>query len=502
MKKLIGIGRSSIKKELLLITLLFIFIGTAAIIAANTGFISAFSQHRQKRLEKEAFAAVEEAALESKSFYSDMAKIKEQYKSDITIYDITGRMVYSSDLSPFISGWLNSSEVDLFNGLRERKLKTVKRTEEKDGSVFEIRQDPTINKNYLVYSAVISSGSTIEISSQIELFSDSANATTRFVSVIACLTFMLILTGLYLCVRHITKPLTEMNRITGDMAKLDFEEKLPDYGSNELGQLADSINTLSQTLDDTLTDLKDKNEKLRSDIEQERHLEQVRRQFVSNASHELKTPISIIRGYAEGIQSGMNAVEYSDIIIDETVKMNKLVCEMLELSRFESGAPAVNKSVFNAAEFVDSTLNSYAVPAEKLGISLETEVDASTLAYGDAEKLAVCLNNYVSNAFSHADGKKIVRVSAASDGERVTFFVFNTGSPISEEDMPNIWNSFYRADKAHSREEGRFGLGLSIVKAVAEAHGSVCKAENVEDGVTFSFDTEAATSDSTDSTQN
>lgn len=484
--------KSSVQSELVFLTLLFVIIGTVAIIAANTGFMSAFSLHRQKQLSREAFEAARTAALDSDSFYSDMAEIKAKYNSDISIYDVSGRLAYSSAMSDFTPGWLAGPGADFFSGLRKKEFAVEKRTVEKDGSVFEVRKDLGTDISYLVYSSTISSGSTIEISSQLDFYSSTANSTTRYVSFVACFTFALILLVVYLCLHHLTAPLVEMNEITKDMARMNFERKLPDLGTNEIGQLAESINTLSESLDETLRDLNEKNKQLESDIEHERRLEQIRRQFVSNASHELKTPIAIIQGYAEGIKSGMDPVEYSGVIVDETVKMNRLVCDMLELSHYESGSIPLDVTEFSVAELVNDTLSSYRMLAEERGITLMFDGQADVLVRGDADKLATCLGNYVSNALSHASGEKIVRVTSSVSGGRASVTVFNTGSHVSDEDAPNIWNSFYRADKAHSREEGRFGLGLSIVRAIIEAHGTDCRFRNVDGGVEFTFEIETA----------
>ena len=207
----------------------------------------------------------------------------------------------------------------------------------------------------------------------------------------------------------------------------------------------------------------------------------------------MKTPISIIQGYSEGLklmlsEENESVNEYCDIIMNETVKMNELVLQLLELSTLESGGNQLNEETFSISEFVGAYYKGVKIVMEEKGITFITDVDESFVGTGDKIKLNMVLNNYVSNAVSHIGGERIISVTAKDCGEYVRLYVFNTGEHIRDEDIENIWQSFYRADKSRSRKEGRFGLGLSIVSAICNLHSVAFGVENVENGVRFYFD--------------
>ncbi|MEG1846674.1 MAG: HAMP domain-containing sensor histidine kinase, partial [Oscillospiraceae bacterium] len=276
----------------------------------------------------------------------------------------------------------------------------------------------------------------------------------------------------------------------------DFSKKCASHKNDEIGVLSDSINNLSDSLCATLVDLKDKNAKLKLDIEKEQNLEKIRKDFISNVSHELKTPISIISGYAEGAKLMIEgndvdgAESYCDIIMSETNKMNALVLQLLELSTLEDGSIKINKEAFNLCEMVNDYANSNAIKFAENDITFKNEVQKNAVCIGDSVKIFMVLNNYISNAISHIGGRREIIVSAEDLGENYRLFVFNTGENIENDDIEKIWNSFYRADKSHKRDKGRFGLGLSIVSAIGKLHNKDFGVLNLEDGVKFWYDIE------------
>jgi signal transduction histidine kinase len=280
------------------------------------------------------------------------------------------------------------------------------------------------------------------------------------------------------------------------MSNLDFSQKCEVDRNDEIGILSESINKLSASLDTALTELKTTNEQLVSDIEKGRKLEKMRQDFVSSASHELKTPIAIIRGYAEGLKmnvgdSDASAKEYCDIIMNEADKMNELVLSLLEASLYSSGMKSINKEEFSLNELVSEYMKAVKPIFDEKGItgSFESE-NENCIVFADRAQIERVLSNYISNACSHAKGEKKIVVYITATEEKYKVSVYNSGSFIEEKDKENIFNSFYRADKAHSRAEGRFGLGLSIVKSIMDMHSSECGFNNVDTGVEFWFELE------------
>lgn len=365
-----------------------------------------------------------------------------------------------------------------------------------DGSVLDIRE--TNGVQYFDYTCTLTSGLEIEIFSV--KANVEANAEVALYFVLASVLFIFIVVIIFFIIysKSFTKPLIQMSKITEKMSNMDFSERVAVKSNDEIGNLASSINNLSGSLDATLQDLNQKNKKLQDDIEKKQTLDELRKEFISSISHELKTPIAIVRGYAEGaelmLQSGdtENAAEYCGVIIKESEKMNALVMELLELSRYEIGDSRLEIEDFSLYSFIHDYTDSEKIVFEENGIKCETDIPKDIMCRGDLIKLNMVLNNFVSNAVSHTDKGKLIRIYCEERAEKVRIFVYNTGNAIADEDIDKIWNSFYRADKSRSRKEGRFGLGLSIVSAIQNLHGNGYGVFNSDSGVTFWFDVDRA----------
>ncbi len=358
---------------------------------------------------------------------------------------------------------------------------------------FAIMKKPVTNTEYFVYSQTIDTGETVHLYSEVADVENIVEVAGKVFSFISISLIILMSAVFYLLVAKFTKPLVEMNDITKDMASLNFGRKCGNYGNDEIGELGTSINTLSTTLDATLMDLKDKNGQLEKDIERRHALDNARKSFINNVSHELKTPIAIISGYAEGLCEGISddpevIKEYCQIINDESQKMNALVVELLELSKLESGAQPFTPDYFDLGQKTNSLLNHLSLLFEQNGITVVNQIPSPLVCYAQEDKIEIVLKNYITNAVSHCSGEKRIELRLNETDTLYEIGVFNTGEHISQQDLPEIWDSFYRADKAHGRSENRFGLGLSIVKGIMKNH--LCKhgVKNVENGVIFTFE--------------
>lgn len=396
----------------------------------------------------------------------------------IYLYDKDDNYLYESR-SPFISG---------------KRLWVIKRTENSDGSYFSILSEEGSQTQYILYGKDFDDGKHIEITSQKDPIQENAALATRVTTTvsIAALLFSLVFISLY--AKRFTKPLIKMSEVTEKMSGLDFSEKLDIKRNDEIGALSQNINKLSASLDTALTELKTTNESLKEDILREQAIDKMQKEFTSSASHELKTPIAIIRGYAEALSCTLSenpeALEYCDIIINEADKMNSLVLNMLEASLYSSGVNKPQKVCFSLNGFISSFMKRNEPIFKEKGINAVCELSCDCLVFGDEKQLETVLSNLVSNACSHASGEKLLKVSADTSKEKAVVSVYNSGSFVDDRDKDNIFKSFYRADKAHSRKEGRFGLGLAIVKSITELHGTQCGFKNEEDGVTFFFEIE------------
>lgn len=253
------------------------------------------------------------------------------------------------------------------------------------------------------------------------------------------------------------------------------------------------MNMLSDTLRDTISELKTANNELLIDIEKKDKIEQQRGEFISNVSHELKTPLALISGYCEGLKECVNDDAesrdyYCDVIIDETAKMNRMVQKLLTLNNLEFGGQKIELDRFCLSELIDSVVMSNMLLAEKKGATIEKDYDANIYAWADAFEIEEVVTNYISNAINHVSGDMKIRINISSEGEVLRVNIFNSGKHIPDDDLTKIWDKFYKVDKARTREYGGSGIGLSIVKAIMESHHHKCGCENVDSGVVFWFE--------------
>lgn len=293
--------------------------------------------------------------------------------------------------------------------------------------------------------------------------------------------------------KMMTNPIQRLNQIARKMSHLDFSEAIQVTGEDEIAQLSHSINHLSAELDNTLKLLNEKNRQLEAEIDHERKLDKMRREFVSSVSHELKTPIFLIQGYADGLKTNILSDErkkdfYCDVIMDEADKMDKLVKDLLDLSQIQSGMFEINWCEFEIKKLVLEVAAKFGpILAEKM-ISLEIQATDGVIVSADPFRIEQVIVNYLNNAVSHIDEKRQIKVEIIRQAEKVRVSVFNTGQPISAEAQEKIWISFYKVDPARRRAFGGTGLGLSIVKAIMEAHHSHYGINNLSDGVEFWFE--------------
>ncbi len=359
-----------------------------------------------------------------------------------------------------------------------------------DNSFFIITKDPNFEISTLRFQIQQENGIQLLIWVPMAEISENAALSNNFTILVGFITVFL--TGIWtvLISDRFTKPIKEMNRLTRRMSKLDFSEALSIESKDELGELSRSINQLSENLDGAIKELNHKNEMLEQDITHERQLDKMRKKFVSDVSHELKTPIFLIQGYAEGLKTNIAENEakkeyYCEVIMEEAEKMDTLVKELLDLSHVESGMFTVHKTNFDLTGLLNTVLFKYRQVLEEKGFQMTTKIRGNLMIHADKVRVEQVIANYINNAISYADGKKIIRITLKKTGEAVRLSVYNSGLPIPDDSLDKIWTSFYKVDEARTRGVGGTGLGLSIVRAIQEAHGNTYGVRNSEDGVEF-----------------
>lgn len=354
-------------------------------------------------------------------------------------------------------------------------------------------RNPWNKEEYIEMWGAFEDGSRFLIRSPIESIRESAEISNRFLVIIGSFMVMICAVLIWYFSKKLTDPILELAALSERMADLDFEARYTSGGKNEIGNLGDNFNRMSRKLESTISELKSANNSLLKDIEQKERLEKMRNDFFGNVSHELKTPIALIQGYAEGLKEGVSEDAksrefYCDVIMDEASKMNQMVRNLLALNQLEFGNEEVEYERFDLTAVICGVLQSMEILAQQDEIQVIFRQTEPVYVWADEFKVEQVIRNYVSNAFHHAGFEKVIEVKISRQDERAKVTVFNTGMPIPQEDIGHIWDKFYKVDKAHTREYGGNGIGLSIVKAVMESFHQKYGVNNYDNGVEFWFE--------------
>lgn len=361
--------------------------------------------------------------------------------------------------------------------------------------VIKQRTDNPTNLEFLSLFAKIknNSGTTayLIISTSIAAMNDSTQVANGVILILSIIVLVIGAVVIIFVTNKITKPLIKINEITNEMSHLNFKDKIVTTSKDEIGELGEGINHLSRYLEQTISELNSANEKLKSDLQVKDQIDISRKELISNVSHELKTPIALIGGYTEGLKVNVNNEEkdfYCDVIIEETQRMNKIVLNLLDLSQVEAGYIVMNKQYFSISQLIQKSISRYKNLLEEKDIILTINDAEDCTVFADEERIIQAFENYFRNAIHHIDiDKKQIAISIEKTNDLVTVSVFNTGIRIPDIQSQKIWDSFYKVDKARTREYGGTGLGLSIVKAIIQAHEGTYGFENCDEGVRFWF---------------
>lgn len=306
--------------------------------------------------------------------------------------------------------------------------------------------------------------------------------------IILLLIFLISFVGAILCSKIMVKPVLEISRISKRMAHLDMTWDCKVNRTDELGVLANSLNTMAKRLDTAMKELESANEQLRKDMEHITELSRQRRDFFAAASHELKTPITILKGQIESMILRIGKYKDTGKVLPETLKevenMEQLVKEILTISKIEmDGLAGKAESVLlpYALTKVTETL----LPlAQERQITVHSQLAEDATVSGNASLLEKAIHNILSNAIRHSpEGAEVfIRLTPS------VLTVTNTDTSIPEEDLPVLFTPFYRVEKSRNKSTGGSGLGLYLVKTIFELHGFQYRVENTETGVVFTVE--------------
>lgn len=366
----------------------------------------------------------------------------------------------------------------------------------KDFNIRKIK-DQTTNITYILLSGKLDNNYNLYIRMPISSIQESVKISNNFLYLIGGITLIIAAIIITFISKRFTEPIQELNEIAEKMANLDFSKKFhPKDVDDEINMLGKNINLMSDKLEATIKQLRNSNIRLERDIEEKSKIEEMRTQFISDVSHELKTPIALIQGYAEGLIENVNTDEenrkfYAEVISDEANKMDKLVKQLLELMKLEYGKREFSNANFNIIELISEVIRKSKVMLEEKNIEVRFDFSKPINVYADEFYIEQVVTNYITNAIKHADevfGEKYIEIRIEDREDKIRIYIFNTGKNIEEEDKERIWRRFYKVDSSRNRENGGTGIGLALVKAIMNNYNNAFGVENKDTGVEFYFD--------------
>ena len=479
--------KRSIRRQLLVTFVGTMVITLLAIALINHLFLGRFYESRKVKEIEKAYKTINSLdSLAEEDFNNAIMEIAIQDNLQILITDEDFTTVRSTsrdakELAARLFGYYTGFYSDKITVVEPADFYTIQKT-----------KDISINTSYLEMWGQLDNGKWFLIRTPIESIENAVNLSNYFYLCIGALVTSIAVISIIMLSKRITNPIVQLSGLSKRMAELDFDARYTGHAGNEIDQLGENFNKMSDTLEETISELKTANVELQKDVELKNQIDEVRKEFLNNVSHELKTPIALISGYAEGLKDNIaddaeSREFYCDVIIDEANKMNTMVKKLLTLNQLEFGNDQTVMERFDLTALINGVISGMRLLISEKGATVSFKVSEPVYVWGDEFKIEEVVTNYMSNALNHLDYDRQIDVRIRTENGIVTTSVFNTGDPIPEEDIDKIWDKFYKVDKARTREYGGSGIGLSIVKAIMDAHQQTCGVKNYANGVAFYF---------------
>ena len=484
--------KGSIRTQLAAITIALLA-GTLVICwFINSTFLETYYEYDKMDIVAEAYERLNKAGnndrLELEEFQSDMREYAFRYNLSVEVVDANAEVVFEASF--------NGAELNrrLFSYITGLPMGWQGEESPEPNKVFKLHEVRT-NTEYIEMYGQLDNGYWYIISSTMESIRDSVKLANRFLAWVGAFSILVGCVVCWIIARRFTEPILQLAEISDKMTHLDFEAKYQGKDRNEIALLGANINKLSESLEKNISDLKTANNELQKDIERKEKVDEMRKEFLSNVSHELKTPIALIQGYAEGLKEGINDDPesrdfYCDVIIDEANKMNTMVKRLLTLNQLEFGNDVVSMERFDIVALISNYLQSAGILIKQSDVRVSFSQAEPIYVWADEFKTEEVFMNYFTNAVNHCAGEKIIEIKIEKLEGKARVTVFNTGEQIPQESIEHIWEKFYKVDKARTREYGGSGVGLSIVKAIMESMNQKYGVENYANGVLFWFELE------------
>lgn len=486
---------SSVKVKLFFALSLTILIIIIFIIMVNNILLENFYLYSKQKTLISVYETINNYYLNPSQYINietELEKISVKNNFDILIKDNKGINVYTTNKSfTSVIGTINDI-IDRFNEGKE--------LESNDKFAIRKQKDVKSGISYIMLSGQLDNGYYLYIRIPLSSIQDSVKISNNFLLLMAGIIILIAAIIVLIVSKKFTEPIMELNNIAKRMSNLDFSKKYKvTNAKDEINELGKSINTMSDKLEKTIKQLRSTNIELERDIEEKSKLDEMRTSFISDVSHELKTPIALIQGYSEGLLENVNTDEesrkfYAEVILDESNKMDRLVKQLLELMKLEYGKREFNDKEFNIVEVEKEVIRKSKVMLKEKNIQVEWQNTDEINVFADDFYIEQVITNYITNAIKNAkpttDGEKIIKIKNEINNEKnkVCVKVFNTGDNLKEEDINRIWNRFYKVDESRNREDGGTGIGLAFVKAIMNNYGNNYGVVNKENGVEFYFE--------------
>lgn len=460
----------------------------------NTLFLEKYYLREKQNVIYDAYETIREAAGQdsygTEGFAKKLEAVCLNYNITICVMDVNSQIKYVSQNGG------RQLEDKLFRylfALYNEPVRVIKQ-----GPDYVIQIAGKGDGEFLEMYGRLTTGISFIMQTPLESIRESATLANRFLAYVGIAGALLGALVMWLVARRISKPIMQLGDISERMVHLDFEAKYQEDRHrraslrDEIDILGANINELSASLERSISEIKTANNELKRDIEKREQIDEMRKEFLANVSHELKTPIALIQGYAEGLQEGISddAADrefYCEVIIDEAAKMNTMVKKLLTLNQLEFGNDVIDMERFDLVALIRNYISSAEILTKTNQVTVRMADYGAIYVWADEFKVEEVFMNYFTNAVNHCAGERAIEIRLVQEVGRVRIEVYNTGEPIPEESISHIWEKFYKVDKARTRAYGGSGVGLSIVKAIVESMNQEYGVANQEEGVLFWF---------------
>lgn len=462
--------------------------------------------------------AINSIVLESFYLYSKTQTVRGVYEKINNYYNLNGsdsnieeelqRIAFNNNFDIFVETDQNVivfstnrdfyTILEMITNVREYGEENRNNVIYKDEDIrIEKINDQYNNISYILLSGRLDNGYNLYISIPAVPIEESVEISNQALIVIGIIILLISAFIASYISKKFTTPIVELNDITNKMARLDFSQKYRIADTDdEINELGKNINTMSDKLEGTIKQLRENNLELEKDIEEKSKIDEMRKQFISDVSHELKTPIALIQGYAEGLVENVNTDDesrkfYAEVILDESNKMDTLVKQLLELMKLEYGKREFNNENFDIVELINEVIRKCKVMIEEKNIDIVFPSKSPVIVNADDFYIEQVVTNYFTNAIKHTievNKEKKIEIRIEEKEDKIRISVFNTGNNIPEEHLNKIWGRFYKEDSSRNRTDGGTGIGLALVKAIMNNYKNDYGVINKENGVEFYFD--------------